>query len=58
MSAILYRYGSTWILETGLSGSFHALCKHTFATAKEAREFAKRRKIRLVRASDCDSLGD
>lgn len=58
MSAILFRFGSSWILETSLSGSFHANCTHTFATAKEARTFAKRRKIRLVRARVCDSLGD
>ena len=58
MSAILFRFGSSWIMETSLSGSFHANCSHTFATAKEAREFAKRRKIKLVRATLCDSLGD
>ena len=58
MSAILFRFGSKWIMEIRLSGSFHTNCKQTFSTAKEARLFAKRYKVRLQRASDCDSLGD
>jgi hypothetical protein len=58
MTAILFRLGSKWIMEIRLSGSFHANCKHTFSTAKEARLFAKRYGISVRRASGCDSLGD
>ena len=58
MSAILFRFGSSWILEATLSGSHHATGKRTFSTAKEARAFAKRYRIRLRRAAGCDSLGD
>jgi nitrous oxide reductase accessory protein NosL len=57
-SAILFRFGSNWVMETRLSGSFHANCTHTFKTAKEARAFAKRHGMRLKRAAACDSLGD
>ena len=58
MTAILFRFGSRWIMETRFSGSFHAASTHTFDTAKEARLFAKRYKIRVCRANRCDSLGD
>jgi len=57
MSAILYRFGSSWVLEASFSDSYHVAWRGEFATAKAAREHAKRYKLRLHRASGCDSLG-
>jgi hypothetical protein len=58
MNAILFRFGSAWVLETRLSGSYHIAGGRKFRTAKEARAFAKRYRVRVKRAVNCDSLGD
>lgn len=57
MNAILYRIGSAWVLEARFSDSYHAWHRE-FATAREAREHAKRYKLRVRRAENCDSLRD
>lgn len=46
MSAILFRVGAEWWV--------NALSARKFATAREAREWARRNKLRLKRASNCD----
>ena len=58
MSALLYRRGTAWVLETKLSSSYHANSRHSFSTARDARAFAKRFGISVRRASGCDSPGD
>lgn len=57
MSAILYRYGSAWVLEAKFPDSYHAWTRE-FSTAKAARAHAKRYGLRVRRAGRCDSLGD
>jgi hypothetical protein len=58
MSAILYRFGSTWVLEARFPDSYHIAWRGEFKTAKAAREHAKRYKLRVRRADRCDSPGD
>ena len=57
MNAILYRFGSTWVLEARFPDSHHVALRREFPLAKAAREHAKRYKLRLRRAIGCDSLG-
>ena len=46
MSAILFRVGAEWWI-SGLSA-------HMFASAREACDWARRKKLRLRRAANCD----
>ena len=57
MSAMLYRHGSSWVLEARFPDSYHAWHRE-FPSAKAARDHAKRYKLRVRRAGRCDSLGD
>ena len=57
MSAILYRYGSSWVLEARFPDSYHAWSRE-FSNARDARAHAKRYGIRVRRADRCDSLSD
>jgi hypothetical protein len=50
MSAILFRIGSDWWV--------HALSARKFATAREARQWARANKLRIKRASNCDRESD
>ncbi len=50
MNAILYRVGSDWWID--------ALGVRRFATAREARKWAKANRLRLKRASNCDRESD
>jgi len=47
MSAKLYRRGDAWIIE--------ALACHVFQTAKAARDWAKRNRLRIIRADRQDA---
>lgn len=57
MSALLYRIGSAWILEARFPDSYHAWHRE-FATARAAREHAKRYRLRVRRADRCDREED
>jgi len=46
MSARLYRSGSAWVVR--------ALGVHTFASAKEARLWARRNSLKLIRSDQMD----
>lgn len=46
MSATLYRSGSAWIIR--------ALDVHTFATARDARDWARRNRLKLIRSDQMD----
>lgn len=46
MSAILYRSGSAWIIR--------ALEAHAFATARDARDWARRNRLKLIRSAQMD----
>lgn len=46
MSAKLYRSGGAWVI--------CALGVHTFATAKEARQWAKANRLKLIRSDQMD----
>lgn len=47
MSAKLYRKGDAWIIQ--------ALALHTFKTAREAREWARKNRLKVIRADRQDA---
>lgn len=56
MSAILFRCYESWVLEIKQRDSYHIELRRVFYTAREAREFAKRKRVRVKRAACCDTL--
>ena len=55
MSALLYRFGPIWCLETRLKGSYHAERVWEFASAADARRLAKAQRLAIRRAANCDT---
>jgi len=55
MSAILYRSGAIWCLEKRMKESYHAERVWEFASAAEARRFAKTQRLAVRRVANCDT---